>query len=149
MKGTIKSKQEIERLFKLGRRSSCLYCSILVLDTPSKYIDGCISDKNNKSARRENKSQFSAKNYLNQDCASNNWRFAFIAGKKLGNAPFRNRCKRVMRSVVSEVAPEVINEPQHKARDIVFIAKKNIAYAKHDKVKQQVKKMLEHAISGN
>ena len=108
MKGTIKSKQEIERLFKKGRRFSCFYCSILVLDSPSQFKSG---------------------------------RCAFIAGKKLGNAPFRNRCKRVLRNVVFELGGSIKN------KDIVYIAKQSIAYAKHDKVKEQVRKMLKHVES--
>ncbi len=104
MKGTIKSKQEIERLFKQGRRSSCRYCSFIFASSPLA-------------------------------CG----RCAFIAGKKLGVAPLRSRCKRVMREAARELgAPWA-------GTDVVFIARKGVASAPHEDVLRQMKRALRQA----
>lgn len=103
MKGTIKSKQEIERLFKDGRRSSCRYCTILV--APSLNLRG---------------------------------RCAFIAGKKLGAAPLRSRCKRVMREAARELGAP------WEAKDLVFIARAGVATATHGDVVHQMRRALQH-----
>lgn len=50
-------------------------------------------------------------------------RVAFVAGKKLGNAVFRNRCKRVMRVMVRDVGGP------WPGYDIVFIARAQTPYA--------------------
>ena len=104
MKGTIKSKQEIERLFKQGRRSSCRYCSLII--APSPLPGG---------------------------------RCAFIAGKKLGVAPLRSRCKRVMRAAARELGAPWMGV------DVVFIAKKSVATAAHDDVVRQMGRALKQA----
>ncbi len=104
MKGTIKSKQEIERLFKQGRRSSCRYCSLIV--APSPLPSG---------------------------------RCAFIAGKKLGVAPLRSRCKRVMRAAARELGAPWAGV------DVVFIARKSVATAAHDDVVRQMGRALKQA----
>lgn len=44
-------------------------------------------------------------------------RVAFVAGKKLGNAVFRNRCKRVMREMVRN------SSGPWPGYDVVFIAR--------------------------
>jgi ribonuclease P protein component len=91
MKGTIKSKEDIERLFKNGRRSSSSYVTVLMTE------NGTVTGRN-----------------------------AFIAGKKLGKAPLRSRCKRVMRQTAHELGAP------WSGYDVVFIAKKKIAADKHE-----------------
>lgn len=63
-------------------------------------------------------------------------RCAFIAGKKLGSAPLRSRCKRVMREVARELGAP------WRGYDVVFLARKSVAYENHDEVVRQAKKNL-------
>ena len=88
MKGTIKSKEDVERLFSRGNTSS---------------IQG---------------------------------RCAFIAGKKLGTAPLRNRCKRVMREVARNIGAPF------EGYDIAFVAKKKVAFEKHEEIMRQARRSL-------
>lgn len=106
MKGTIKSKDDVERLFRKGRRSSSYLMT--VLSAPASEIDGL-------------------------------GRCAFIAGKKLGPAPVRNRCKRVMRHVAAELgAPWV-------GYDVAFIAHRGVATASHEECVEAMRKLLQKA----
>lgn len=69
---------------------------------------------------------------------NNQWgRCAFIAGKKLGTAPVRSRCKRVMRAAARELGAP------WSGYDVVFIARRRVSYAPHDAVVAQFRKMLE------
>lgn len=102
MKGTIKSKEDVERLFQTGRRSSSSIMTVLVLE--------------------------------NEDAPDG--RCAFIAGKKLGCAPVRNRCKRVMRELA-----RALGAPW-KGYDVAFIARSRIAHEKHEKALAQTSKLL-------
>ena len=102
MKGTIKSKKDIERLFSIGRRSSSYAFTILQLE-------------------REDEEG----------------RCAFIAGKKLGSAPMRNRCKRVMRHVAYDLGCP------WKGNDVVFIARRKVATENHDKLVKKARTQLD------
>ena len=103
MKGTVKSKDDVERLFREGRRSSSYMFVCFSTDSPSQASQG---------------------------------RCAFIAGKKLGCAPLRSRCKRVMRAAAAElVAP-------WKGVDIAFVARKDVATAPHEKVLREMSRQL-------
>lgn len=103
MKGTVKSKAEMERLFQEGRRSSS---SVLTVIAAPAAVGSC-------------------------------GRVAFIAGKKLGVAPLRSRCKRVMRAAAAE-----LGSPWNDL-DIVFIAKRRVAWADHGKLLKEMRKCLE------
>lgn len=100
MKGTIKSKKEIERLFQSGRRSSSSCMTVLSLDTQG------------------------------------GGRCAFIAGKKLGSAPVRSRCKRLLRAAAHDCG-----QPWN-GYDVVFIAQRNIMYKSYNTVVEQMKQNL-------
>ncbi|MEI3376941.1 MAG: ribonuclease P protein component [Coriobacteriales bacterium] len=102
MKGTIKSKEDVERLFSQGRRSTSSSMSIIVGKSGSPNLGRC----------------------------------AFIAGKKLGPAPFRSRCKRVMREVARSLGAP------WNGYDIVFLARKSVAYEDHEEVARQARKCL-------
>ncbi|MBE6464792.1 MAG: ribonuclease P protein component [Eggerthellaceae bacterium] len=54
-----------------------------------------------------------------------NGRVAFIAGKKLGNAVWRNRAKRRMRAVCKDIGGP------WQGLDVVFLAKKSITEAQY------------------
>lgn len=103
MKGTVKSKAEMERLFHEGRRSSSSLLSVIIAPA-----------------------------------ACENGRVAFIAGKKLGVAPLRSRCKRVMRAAAAE-----LGFPR-QGHDVVFIARRRVATADHRKVLSEMRKCLEN-----
>ena len=62
---------------------------------------------------------------------------AFIAGKKLGSAPVRNRCKRVLRAVAYELGGP------WEGYDIAFIAHGKTACASHESVVASMRKQLE------
>lgn len=101
MQGTVKSKVEMERLFREGRRSSS--SMLTVIAAPSSSEKG---------------------------------RWAFIAGKKLGVAPLRSRCKRVMRAAAAGL------DGPWAGYDVVFIAKRRVATAKQSKVIKEMSKCL-------
>ena len=102
MKGTIKSKEDMERLFQKGRRSSSYLMA--VISSPTSHHQG---------------------------------RCAYAAGKKLGSAPLRNRCKRVMRSVASELGAP------WPGYDVVFVARRKVAFEDHGKVVKQARRQLQ------
>ena len=102
MKGTLTSRDDIERLFREGRRSSCAYASISALPVSGRP-GGCV----------------------------------YAAGKKLGSAPLRSRCKRVMRECARELGAPW---PGH---DVALVARRSIADAPHDEVVSQMRRTLE------
>ncbi|HIW75898.1 MULTISPECIES: ribonuclease P protein component [Gordonibacter] len=55
-------------------------------------------------------------------------RAAFIAGKKLGNAVWRNAAKRRMRALCREL------DGPWRGYDVIFLAKSNIVQASYSKV---------------
>ena len=65
-------------------------------------------------------------------------RSAFIAGKKNGNAVWRNKAKRRMRALFNELS-FLFNE-----RDVIFLAKKNINKLNYNVLKDSLIKSLEN-----
>ena len=63
-------------------------------------------------------------------------RVAFVAGKKVGNAVWRNRAKRRMREIARELGGPWENF------DVVFIAKRTTTDEMYSKVLQQTEKLL-------
>lgn len=102
MKGTIKSKEDVERLFSQGRRSTSSSMTIIV-------------------AKGSN---------------PNRGRCAFIAGKKLGNAPFRSRCKRVMRVLAKDLGAP------WNGYDVIFLARRGVAFGTRDELTSQAQNLL-------
>ena len=90
MKGTIKSKNEISLLFDSGKRISTT--SVIAL----------VSDKRSSSAKTRDEQ---------------GGRVAVVAGKRLGNAPQRNRAKRRIREAVR------VAQASWPGFDVVLIAK--------------------------
>ena len=91
---TIKSSEEITRLFKQGNRFHTAHLTFIVLPQ-------CDHGE------------------------SSDGRVAFIAGKKLGNAVWRNRAKRRMRAICRDIGGP------WKDLDVVFLAKKSITEAQY------------------
>lgn len=67
-------------------------------------------------------------------------RFAFVAGRRIGNAPTRNRSKRLMREAVRQHLPEV-----EAGWDCMFIARNPIAFASYTEVETAVSQLLARA----
>ena len=67
-----------------------------------------------------------------KDCG----RMGFIAGKKLGVAPYRCRCKRVMRAAATELGGP------WPGLDVVFIARSKTGRADHAKLVREMRKCL-------
>lgn len=103
MRGTVKSKDDMERLFREGRRSSSYLMNVICIPSEADQPRG---------------------------------RWGFIAGKKLGCAPLRNRCKRVMRAAAAELGgpwPQL---------DVVFVARHKLAFADHRSVVAEMQRCL-------
>ena len=64
-------------------------------------------------------------------------RAAFVAGKKLGNAVWRNRAKRRMRAVCKDV-----NGP-FEGYDVIFLAKKSVTITPYGTLLERVNHALE------
>ena len=65
-----------------------------------------------------------------------NGRVAFIAGKKLGNAVWRNRAKRRMRALCND-----LNGP-FPGYDTVFLARRSVTEANYEKMLSNLEKAL-------
>ena len=63
-------------------------------------------------------------------------RVAFVAGKKLGNAVWRNRAKRRMRSLYNDLNIQFIGF------DVVFLAKRSINISPYNEIIKRAKKVL-------
>lgn len=101
---TIKSSTEISQLFSAGKRYKTPYVTLIVGEHDS--------DTNRA-----------------QDVQHDHrGRVAFIAGKKLGNAVWRNRAKRRMRAICQELGGPW---PQ---KDVVFLARSSLCRVSYDKV---------------
>ena len=75
----------------------------------------------------------------NADQHDLNGRVAFIAGKKLGGAVWRNRAKRRMRSVCRGLGGSF------PGWDVAFVARRSIADAPFEDMSKQVLKALKKA----
>ncbi|MCI9261389.1 ribonuclease P protein component [uncultured Adlercreutzia sp.] len=101
---TIKSSTDISELFAKGKRIKTPFVTFIV----GKHSP----EKSSRDDERHGPSG----------------RVAFIAGKKLGNAVWRNAAKRRMRALCRE-----LEGPWH-GYDVVFLAKSNICQASYSKV---------------
>ena len=106
MKSTIKSSADISLLFSQGKK----------INTP--FITVIIKQGNQ------------------HDHEQNHGRAAFIAGKKLGCAVWRNSAKRRMRAIVTDLGGP------WEGYDIAFVARAPILKAPYDKVSAECKKAL-------
>lgn len=66
-------------------------------------------------------------------------RVAFIAGKKLGNAVWRNRAKRVLRAAFREAGVSIAGQ------DVIFMAKKSTPEAGSTAVSIEIARLLKNA----
>ncbi|WP_165253452.1 ribonuclease P protein component [Adlercreutzia sp. ZJ304] len=111
---TIKSNAEISKIFKEGKKSS------------NKYITVIIFPKNLEELS------------LNADFEHGlNGRVAFIAGRKNGNACWRNRAKRRLRELTKQ-----FNGPW-SGYDVLLVAKHSLTEANYSKVSSTIKNTLQ------
>lgn len=68
-------------------------------------------------------------------------RVAFIAGKKLGNAVWRNTAKRRLRAICQEIGGP------WSGYDVIFLAKKGINKATYSKVLFECNELLKKAVT--
>lgn len=68
-----------------------------------------------------------------------NGRVAFIAGKKLGNAVWRNKAKRRMRALCHDLGGP------WPGYDVIFLAKSSLTDASYSKVLKACDKTLKHS----
>lgn len=101
---TIKSSEEISNVFSQGKRLSTPYLTLI-------YLRRSYGDIQTKTWQHDRSG-----------------RVAFIAGKKHGNAVWRNKAKRRMRSVCSSLGGPWINY------DVIFLAKPSLTSVSYSKV---------------
>ena len=70
-------------------------------------------------------------------------RAAFIAGKKLGNAVWRNRAKRRMRALSRDI------EYDFKGYDVVFLAKRSVNETPYSQLREGVEKAIAKAMGSS
>ena len=107
MKSTIKSSADISTLFSQGKKFSVSHLTVLVLEQSEQH-----------------------------DHENDHGRVAFIAGKKSGNAVWRNSAKRRMRAIVTDLGGP------WDGYDVVFVARSSILDAPYTKVYTSCKKAL-------
>lgn len=110
MKATITSSADISRLFSQGKRVSTPFVTVLVLKQNEQHDHDAIHG-----------------------------RVAFIAGKKLGCAVWRNSAKRRMRAIVHDLGGP------WDGYDVAFMARSPILKASYSKVSSACKKAVENA----
>lgn len=109
---TIKSSADISDLFSEGKRLKTPYLTFIV----------------GSRARAENN--------VGMKQHDREGRVAFIAGKKLGNAVWRNRAKRRMRALCKDLGGP------WEGYDVIFLAKSSIAGVSYSKVLNACDKAL-------
>ncbi|MDE8701628.1 ribonuclease P protein component [Adlercreutzia equolifaciens] len=115
---TIKSSIEISELFAKGRRIKTPFVTLIV------------------------KKHFQEKSFGDDEQHGPSGRVAFIAGKKLGNAVWRNRAKRRMRAVCQSLGGP------WQGYDVIFLAKSSVCETSYSKVLKACEGAVERLASG-
>ena len=109
MRGTVKSKAEIDSLFKTGRRYRAHGLILITKPTPEQR--------------------------------GHHGRVAYIAGKKLGNAPARNRAKRLLRHAVAQAGGAI------SGIDMVYVAQRSILDMEYAMIGDECRKLRERVLA--
>lgn len=109
---TIKSSSEISNLFAVGRRLKTPYLTFIVSEAAEE----------NGAVRVRQHDRYG--------------RVAFIAGKKLGNAVWRNKAKRRMRALCQDLGGP------WEGYDVIFLAKSTLTASNYSKVLKACDKTL-------
>ena len=112
MRRTIKSKREINALFKEGSRIQT--ASILAIVGASPFCAQKHAKKQSQESEKLNAQKHLGLLQAKQACAG---RVAVIAGKRLGSAPCRSRAKRLIREAAR------LNGAPWAGSDVLLIAK--------------------------
>lgn len=115
---TIKSSTEISELFAKGRRIKTPFVTLIV------------------------KKHSQEKSFGDDEQHGPSGRVAFIAGKKLGNAVWRNRAKRRMRAICHSLGGP------WQGYDVIFLAKSSICGVSYSKVLEACEGAVERLASG-
>lgn len=115
---TIRSSEEISAIFKHGTRSSNSFLTLIIREAEC--------DEDGKTASEHGR----------------HGRVAFIAGKKSGNACWRNAAKRRMRELARQV-----NAPW-PGYDVLFVAKRAVTDASYSKVLTATKDTVGKSVLG-
>lgn len=110
---TIKSSADISELFTVGTRLKSSYMTFIVKSRPAEESKVEVEQHGRKG------------------------RVAFIAGKKHGNAVWRNAAKRRMRALCKELGGP------WDGYDVIFLAKSSIMSASYSKVLKACNKTLD------
>lgn len=89
-----------------------------------------------EEGRRIGAPEFSVIVLKNEKQHDREGRVAFIAGKKLGNAVWRNKAKRRMRSACYELGGAI---PQY---DVIFLARRKVAEAAYGDLKKHMANVI-------
>ncbi len=112
---TVKSSSEISNLFTSGRRLKTPYLTLIV-------------------GEREFEDEVGVKQH------GHHGRVAFIAGKKLGNAVWRNAAKRRMRAICRDLGGP------WDGYDVIFLAKSSLPDASYSKVLKACEKTVRASV---
>jgi ribonuclease P protein component len=137
MKGTIKSADELSLLFKTARKHTAT--NLIILEArPNRLRDGAVGGcpPAGRSHNRARCQQQASGAEQAPQRAPQQGRVAFVAGKRLGSAPRRNRAKRLMRE-----AARLLGIPQD-GHDRVFIARQQTTKATLDAVMRDMERLL-------
>jgi ribonuclease P protein component len=127
MKGTIKSTDELSSLFRTARKYTTT--NLMALQGGRVTVSGNLNEQGSLRAYAQDQ-----KPHQQQDKPRG--RVAFIAGKRLGSAPTRNKAKRLMREAARHL------KAPWEGQDVVFVAREGTATASLEELIQDMERLL-------
>jgi ribonuclease P protein component len=127
MKGTIKSADELSLLFKTAHKHTT---------TNLMVLEGERTAPSNKMPKQGSLTAYPQNQTPHPQQEKHRGRLAFIAGKRLGNAPKRNKAKRLMREAARQL------KAPWNGRDVVFVAREQTATAPLSEIVRDMERLL-------